>query len=58
MQLIEQRNVAQNQFIGALIQKLNATGIKALLVKGQGIAQCYEKPLWRKSGDVDLFYDA
>lgn len=57
-QLIEQRNVAQNHFIGALIQKLNAAGIKAVLVKGQGIAQCYEKPLWRKSGDVDLFFDA
>lgn len=57
-QLIEQRNIAQNQFIGALIQKLNAAGIKAILVKGQGIAQCYTKPLWRKSGDVDLFFDA
>ena len=57
-QLIEQRNVSQNQFIGALIQKLNAAGIKAVLVKGQGIAQCYEKPLWRQSGDVDLFFDA
>ena len=57
-QLIEQRNMAQNQFIGALIQKLNAAGIKAILVKGQGIAQCYTKPLWRKSGDVDLFFDA
>ena len=29
-------------------------GIHTLLVKGQGIAQCYEKPLWRASGDVDL----
>ena len=28
--------------------------INTLLVKGQGIAQCYEKPLWRSSGDVDL----
>lgn len=57
-QLIEQHNIAQNHFIGALIQKLNAAGIKAVLVKGQGIAQCYTKPLWRKSGDVDLFFDA
>ena len=23
-------------------------------MKGQGIAQCYEKPLWRSSGDIDL----
>lgn len=57
-QLIEQHNIAQNHFIGALIQKLNAAGIKAVLVKGQGIAQCYTKPLWRSSGDVDLFFDA
>jgi hypothetical protein len=27
------------------------------LVKGQGIAQCYERPLWRACGDVDLFLD-
>ena len=26
-----------------------------MLVKGQGIAQCYEKPLWRPSGDIDFF---
>lgn len=24
-------------------------------MKGQGIAQCYEMPLWRACGDVDLF---
>ena len=23
-------------------------------MKGQGLAQCYEKPLWRTSGDVDI----
>lgn len=57
-QLIEQRNVALNHFVGALVQKMNTVGIKAVLAKGQGIAQCYEKPLWRKSGDVDLLFDA
>jgi hypothetical protein len=29
-----------------------------LLIKGQGIAQCYERPLWRACGDVDLLLDA
>ncbi len=24
-------------------------------MKGQGIAQCYERPLWRACGDVDFF---
>lgn len=52
---LEQQNQAMNAFIGKLIVKLRAAGIYALLVKGQGVAQCYEKPLWRSCGDVDLF---
>lgn len=55
VQLIEQRNKEMNQFIADLIDKLRKADIYALLVKGQGIAQCYEKPLWRCSGDIDLF---
>lgn len=51
---IEQRNLAMNQFVADLIDKLRKADIYAILVKGQGIAQCYEKPLWRSSGDVDL----
>ena len=51
---LEQRNAAMNQFIEVLIQKMQAKSISAVLVKGQGIAQCYEKPLWRACGDVDL----
>ena len=52
---IEQRNKAMNAFIASLIEKMRTVGIYTLLVKGQGIAQCYEKPLWRACGDVDLF---
>ena len=51
---LEQRNKAMNEFVARLIEKLRANNIYALLVKGQGIAQCYEKPLWRALGDVDL----
>lgn len=54
---IEQRNKAMNEFIGKLINLLNEKGIKAVLVKGQGVAQCYERPLWRACGDVDLLLD-
>ena len=54
VQVIEQRNKEMNVFIADLIEKLGKNDIYALLVKGQGIAQCYEKPLWRCSGDVDL----
>ena len=52
---LEQRNKAMNSFIGSLINKMRDADIYTLLVKGQGIAQCYERPLWRACGDVDLF---
>jgi hypothetical protein len=52
---LEQRNKAMNAFVASLISKMLAADIYTLLVKGQGIAQCYEKPLWRVCGDVDLF---
>jgi len=55
---IEQQNKAMNAFIAELIKKLRKEDIYAILVKGQGIAQCYEKPLWRSSGDVDLLSDS
>ena len=58
VQVIEQRNKEMNAFIAELIEKLRKNDIYALLVKGQGIAQCYEKPLWRCSGDVDLLLSA
>ena len=55
--LIEQRNAAMNRFVAELMQRLYETGINAVLVKGQGIAQCYAKPQWRLCGDVDLLLD-
>lgn len=51
---VEQRNRAMNVFVAELIGKLRKEDVYALLVKGQGIAQCYERPLWRACGDVDL----
>ena len=54
VQVIEQRNKEMNVFVADLIEKLRKEDIYAILVKGQGIAQCYEKPLWRASGDIDL----
>lgn len=52
---LEQQNLAMNQFIASTIEKMRRAGIYTLLVKGQGVAQCYERPLWRNCGDVDLF---
>lgn len=53
---IEQQNQVMNRLTESLIKKLRNANINCLLVKGQGIAQCYEKPLWRSSGDIDLFF--
>lgn len=52
---LEQRNKAMNEFLAGIIDNLRKEGVYTLLLKGQGIAQCYERPLWRVSGDVDLF---
>lgn len=52
---LEQRNKAMNAFVASLIEQLRKENIYAILVKGQGIAPCYERPLWRACGDVDLF---
>lgn len=55
---LEQQNSAMNYFIGVIVEKMRDAGIHVLLIKGQGVAQCYEKPLWRSCGDVDFFLDA
>ena len=54
VQQIEQRNKAMNGFIANLIDNLRKEDVYCLLVKGQGVAQSYEKPLWRCAGDIDL----
>ena len=51
---IEQRNKQMNEFLGRLVGEMRSSDIFALVVKGQGIAQCYERPLWRTSGDIDF----
>ncbi len=55
VQVLEQQNKEMNTFISGLIDELRKASVYALLVKGRGIAQCYERPLWRSVGDVDLF---
>lgn len=54
---IEQRNNAMNEFVAKVISFLRGNNVFALLLKGQGLAQCYNKPLWRSCGDVDLLLD-
>lgn len=52
---IEEQNRSMNKFVGELVGRMRKAEIYTLLVKGQGVAQCYERPLWRASGDVDLY---
>lgn len=53
---IEQRNRAMNLFIAQAVQMMHERGIRGLLVKGSGVAQYYEKPLWRFCGDIDFLF--
>ena len=54
---LEKRNKAMNEYVAGLFEQLRKNDIYALLVKGQGMAQCYERPLWRACGDIDLLLD-
>lgn len=54
---LEQHNVESNGFVSKLVKLLRGHNIYCLLVKGQGVAQNYERPIWRTSGDVDLLLD-
>lgn len=54
---LEQQNLAMNSYINVLNKKLNEAGVCSVLIKGQGVGQCYEKPLWRACGDIDLLLD-
>lgn len=47
-------NKQMNSYMESLFSLLDNESIHAVLIKGQGIAQCYERPLWRSSGDIDL----
>ena len=51
---IEKENQKMNDFAPVLMGKLKGKGIDSLLLKGQGVALCYPKPLHRQSGDIDL----
>ena len=53
--MLEQQNRAMNDYLAKLIEILRLHGVYTLLLKGQGVAQSYERPLWRACGDIDLF---
>lgn len=51
---LEHCNNTLNQFTVAFLRELKNAGVDSVLIKGQGVAQCYERPNWRASGDIDL----
>lgn len=53
---IESRNQTMNAFIASIVEKMRQAHLYGLLVKGSGLAQCYERPLWRACGDIDFFF--
>lgn len=55
--MLESKNRQMNDVVKDLMGTFSKAGITACLVKGQGIAQCYERPAWRAMGDVDLMLD-
>lgn len=58
VQLIEQQNKLLNRRIGQLFKKLEDDGFRCCLLKGQGNAALYPKPLMRCAGDIDVWIDS
>lgn len=56
--VLESKNQQMNKVIIDLMDTFSDAGITACLVKGLGIAQCYNRPAWRAIGDVDLMLDS
>lgn len=44
-----------NSTIKQITEALNAEGIPSILLKGQGVAQNYRRPMSRMCGDIDLY---
>ena len=53
---IERKNKEMNKALADLSRLFSSHGIEAILQKGQGVAQMYEKPLLRECGDIDLCF--
>lgn len=52
---IEKLNKQVNEAVDQLVSYLNVYSIPCRLMKGQGCASLYPNPLYRQSGDIDLF---
>lgn len=53
---VEQRNCHMNRVLGKVCLWFESQGLSPVVMKGQGVAQCYEQPLQRECGDIDLYF--
>lgn len=53
---IVRQNYSVNQMQARVCAMMADAGIKYVVLKGQGVAQSYPKPMLRCSGDIDLFF--
>lgn len=53
--VIKKQNKQVNEAVAQLVSYLNVYSIPCRLMKGQGCASLYPNPLYRQSGDIDLF---
>ena len=51
----EQMHRLLNSTIAQIVNGLEAEGVHSVLLKGQGIAQNYRRPMSRSCGDIDLY---
>lgn len=54
---LETDNAEMNETLCWLMERLAEEQVQVVLVKGQGVAQCYARPLLRPVGDIDLLLD-
>lgn len=52
---VEENNQRLNRELANLYTLCRNNGIEPVLLKGQGVAQCYPNPLHRQCGDIDLY---
>lgn len=57
MDQIERHNEKMNQVIAEQFKAFSESGLRPILLKGQGVASCYRIPLHRTCGDIDWYFD-
>lgn len=54
---IERYNIRMNSVIASQYNTFCKIGLRPILQKGQGVANCYINPLHRMSGDIDWYFE-